>query len=256
MKKILLLIFLISFCLPEKTKIKFMFHPNRQLIKRLSSDPLVPRLSIGYNFSRKEILANIGGGVTMMEVNGKIIYQLGIQAGVFTVIRAQKPSFPIQSIDYFGSATMDWKVYKKNIFRLKFTHRSGHLSDEVNDANKNKIGFSRDYFSVMTYFLVNRFFDNYIELSAYANMHPKVKPLMAIYGVEIRDKEKSVSPYFGANIRFEQEFVFEPSINILVGITYGARGMVKTVLEFYSGRSLAGEHYRRRDNHFNINVIY
>jgi hypothetical protein len=114
---------------------KTVFLPDRPLFDALMADPRWPHFSMSYqHYTDGEGFENVGH-VTFGESfvfyrrNSLIRWELGLQAGVFSLFDLDAPSYDLINADYRVALPFSWR-WKPLSGTFRVLHHSSHLGDE------------------------------------------------------------------------------------------------------------------------------
>jgi hypothetical protein len=111
------------------------FLPGANLFEPLVADPRWPRFSIGYRYftdeARNVASATFGETIAVYRARGPYdgAWEVGFQAGVFSIFDLDSPSFDLVNSDFFAGLHATYRIGDlSTLFRVY--HQSSHLGDE------------------------------------------------------------------------------------------------------------------------------
>ena len=111
------------------------FLPGGNLFEPLIADPRWPRFSIGYRYfideARNVTWATFGETIAVYRDRGPYdgAWEVGFQAGVFSLFDLDSPSFDLVNSDFLAALHAAYRLGDLSTF-LRVFHQSSHLGDE------------------------------------------------------------------------------------------------------------------------------
>ena len=111
------------------------FLPAGNLFEALIADPRWPRFSIGYRYftdeARNVTSATFGETIAVYRDRGPYdgAWEVGFQAGVFSIFDLDAPSFDLVNSDFSAGLHAAYRIGDLSTF-LRVLHQSSHLGDE------------------------------------------------------------------------------------------------------------------------------
>ena len=144
---------------------EIVFLPDRRLFAPLLADPRWPHFSASYQrYLGDRELRNVGSAAfgesfallqTDAPFGGR--YELGLQAGVFSIFDFDSESFDLVNSDFLAAVTNTWRRSDLGV-QLRFYHQSSHLGDEFLLRNRvERINLSFEAFDLLLSYDVNEF---------------------------------------------------------------------------------------------------
>jgi hypothetical protein len=111
------------------------FLPGGNLFEPLIADPRWPRFSIGYRYftdeARNVASATFGETIAVYRDHGPYdgLWEVGFQAGVFSIFDLDSQSFDLVNSDFFAGLHATYRIGDLSTF-FRVLHQSSHLGDE------------------------------------------------------------------------------------------------------------------------------
>lgn len=130
---------------------EFGFLPGGNLFEPLIADPRWPHFSVAYqNYLGDQELNNVasvtfGESIALYRNRAPFggLWEVGFQAGVFSIFDLDGPSFDLINTDFGGGITASYRVKDFSTF-FRIFHQSSHLGDEFllrNPINRLNLSF-------------------------------------------------------------------------------------------------------------------
>lgn len=250
---------------PVKPDYELGFLPSGKLFDPLIADPRWPRFSMGYRYftdeGRNVGSATFGETIALYRARGPFrgLWELGFQAGVFSIFDLDAPSSDLVNTDFFAALQASYRVNDfSGMFRI--FHQSSHLGDEF--LLRNRIDRINLSFEGVDLKLSYRPFD-WLRLyggGAYLfDLDPAgIKPWATQAGIELQTPWR----FWGDSTRFvtaldlqhRQENKWSTETSIRGGLQFERPGSfmrkISLLLEYYKGYSPNGQFFDTKIEYF------
>lgn len=250
---------------PVKPDYELGFLPGDNLFEPLIADPRWPRFSMGYRYftdERRNVgSATFGETFALYRARGPArgLWELGFQAGVFSIFDLDAPSSDLVNTDFFAALQASYRLNDfSGMFRI--FHQSSHLGDEFLLRNRiDRINLSFEGVDVK---LSHRPYD-WLRLyggGAYLfDLDPRsIKPWATQAGIELQTPWR----FWGDSTRFvtaldlqhRQENNWSTDISLRGGLQFERPGSfmrkISLLFEYYNGHSPNGQFFNRSIEYF------
>lgn len=250
-----------------------VFLPKGQLFAPLFASPSWPAFAATYRYYlRDKELRNVGAanfGATIplyrnrAPFNGQ--WELGLQAGVFSIFDLDAKSKDLINSDFFVGAFSSYRLNDTSAM-LRLYHESSHLGDEFLLRNRVKrINLS---YEVLDLTLSQKFFD-FIRIYGgggylFDEEPPTLKSWVTHFGTELESPwsfaNDILQPIVGADFRLHEEHAWSTDFSIRGGVRLKNPLSVSRRLavlgEYFKGHSPNGQFYQRKVEYLGLGIYY
>ena len=247
------------------------FLPGSNLFEPLIADPRWPHFSIAYqNYLGDQELNNVasvtfGESIALYRNRAPFggLWEVGFQAGVFSIFDLDGPSFDLINTDFAGGITASYRVKDFSTF-FRIFHQSSHLGDEFllrNPINRLNLSFEGADLK-----LSYRFFD-WLRLYAggtylFDRDPSDLKPWVAQAGIELQSPWRfwgdSTRLIAAADLQHLQEHNWSTEISVRSGLQFerpqNFMRKIQLLLEYYNGHSPNGQFFDRKIEYIGTGV--
>lgn len=246
-----------------KPEYELGFLPGGNLFEPLIADPRWPHFSVAYqNYLGDQELKNVasvtfGESIALYRNRAPFggLWEVGFQAGVFSIFDLDGPSFDLINTDFAGGITASYRVKDFSTF-FRIFHQSSHLGDEFllrNPINRLNLSFEGADLK-----LSYRFFD-WLRLYAggtylFDRDPSSLKPWVAQAGIELQSPWRfwadSTRLIAAADLQHLQEHNWSTEISVRSGLQFerpqNFMRKIQLLLEYYNGHSPNGQFFDRK----------
>ena len=247
------------------------FLPGGNLFQPLIADPRWPHFSVAYqNYLGDQELNNVasvtfGESIALYRNRAPFdgLWEVGFQAGVFSIFDLDGPSFDLINTDFAGGITASYRVKNFSTF-FRIFHQSSHLGDEFllrNPINRLNLSFEGADLK-----LSYRFFD-WLRLYAggtylFDRDPSDLKPWVAQAGIELQSPWRfwgdSTRLITAADLQHLQEHNWSTEISVRSGLQFerpqNFMRKIQLLLEYYNGHSPNGQFFDRKIEYIGTGV--
>ncbi|HXV79134.1 MAG TPA: DUF1207 domain-containing protein [Candidatus Binatia bacterium] len=239
------------------------FLPGGNLFDPLIADPRWPHFSMAYqNYLDDRELNNVAAvsfGETIALYRNRLslggLWEVGFQAGVFSIFDLDGPSFDLINTDFVGGITASYRIREFSTF-FRIFHQSSHLGDEFllrNPINRLNLSFEGADLK-----LSYRFFSwlrLYTGGTYLFDQDPSdLKPWVTQAGIELQSPwtfwADSTRLITAADLQYLQENDWSAQISVRSGLQFerptNFMRKIQLLLEYYNGHSPNGQFYDRK----------
>jgi hypothetical protein len=186
---------------------------------------------------------------------------VGIQGAVFGRFTLTTITRDLISTDWIFAIPMTWHL-GDHWLRIRYHHKSSHIGDEyIARFDAQVSDYSRDVADFTGFYQVSP------ELGVYAgghwavNVHPKrSRRFLVRTGIETgaRENTGTFSPYAAADVQWEQNNSWKPTLNIQVGVwlpELAGQRSLRLAAEFLAGPSPQGQFRFENVRHLTLGFI-
>ena len=252
-----------------KPEYELGFLPGGNLFEPLIADPRWPHFSMAYqNYLDDQELNNVAAvsfGETIALYRNRIslggLWEVGFQAGVFSIFDLDGPSFDLINTDFVGGVTASYRIKEFSTF-FRIFHQSSHLGDEFllrNPINRLNLSFEGADLK-----LSYRFFDwlrLYTGGTYLFDRDPSsLKPWIAQAGLELQSPwrfwAESTRLITAVDLEHLQEHDWSTEISVRSGLQFerpqNFMRKIQLLLEYYNGHSPNGQFFERKIEYIGI----
>lgn len=236
--------------------------PQRELFAPLLADPRWPHFSAAYQrYLDDDELGNVGatafGGSFGLLRSPKRPYgsfELGFQAGVFSVFDLDSSSMDLVNSDFMVGLTVSHQIERLTSM-LRFYHQSSHLGDEYLLRNRvDRVNLSYEVLDLLFSFGPTNWLRLYGGGGVMVHRNPSLDRWLTETGIELVSPvtfwSGYVRPLAAADLQFRQESDWKLDLSTRFGVQIEhptlRRLRVQILGEYYRGRSPNGQFYGRR----------
>jgi hypothetical protein len=237
--------------------------PRASLFAPLSADPRWPKFTVAYSYyfgdsQFKHVgTAEAGASIAIVqnETRRSHSWEVGIQAGIFSIFDFGAPSTDLVNADYLGGLTFSY-AFDSFVFLTRFFHQSAHLGDEFllnNDVERINLSFEE--LEVLLSYDPRPWARVYGGAAAIVRIEPSNIDRWSLHaGAEFRpvtSKSKvRVQLLTAVDLQMWQQNDWIPDASFIVGATLDPIGessyRVDFLLRYYIGRSPNGQFFTDR----------
>ena len=256
---------------PGRPEYELGFLPGGNLFEPLIADPRWPHFSVAYqNYLGDQELNNVasvtfGESIALYRNRAPFggLWEVGFQAGVFSIFDLDGPSFDLINTDFAGGVTGSYRLENFSTF-FRIFHQSSHLGDEFllrNPINRLNLSFEGADLK-----LSYRFFD-WLRLYAgdtylFDRDPSDLKPWVAQAGIELQSPWRfwadSTRLIAAADLQHLQEHNWSTEISVRSGLQFerpqNFMRKIQLLLEYYNGHSPNGQFFDRKIEYIGTGV--
>jgi hypothetical protein len=237
------------------------FLPKGYLFAPLIADPRWPHFSISYQrFPDDPQLGNViavslGETFSLLRINtlSAGAWELGLQAGVFSIFDLDGPSSDLINADYIVGIPVTYRLGNFSALARVF-HQSSHLGDEFLLRNRvDRINLSYETVDLKLSYEVTKSLRIYGGGGYSFHREPReLAPGSAQYGVEVRSPwtllDGRLRPLAALDVQHREENNWQTDLSLRVGIQFETLPFfdrkLQLMLEYFNGHSPNGQFYR------------
>jgi Protein of unknown function (DUF1207) len=245
--------------------------PGGILFKPLIADPRWPHFSAAYQYyvdnRQFENVAAVTFGETFTIYRNRfrdVLWELGIQAGVFSLFNLGAESKDLINADYMAAAVAGFR-WRDVSALARVYHQSSHLGDEFLLANSSVQRVNLSYEGAD----LRLSYEFWPGLRIYGggggifDQDPSdLKPWYAQGGVEFRSPWPAgarIRPVAGVDVQTRQQNAWDPDVSARAGVEflgalYGRN--VQVLLEYFNGHSPNGQFYKDTIDYIGLGVHF
>jgi Protein of unknown function (DUF1207) len=247
------------------------FLPGGVLFKPLIADPRWPHFSAAWQHYfgdpqlKDAVAVSFGESFAIYRDRlGPILWELGLQAGVFAIFDMDTPSFDLVNADYMVGLPLSLR-YKDLSMQLRVFHQSSHLGDEfLLRTRTNRINLS--YQSVD--FKVSYELRSVLRLYAgggylFGQDPASLDPWSVQYGLELTSpwpsRPSRWRPIAAVDIQHHQENNWSTDVSARAGIEIDGVLLTRKLLfllEYFNGYSPNGQFYTDRVQYLGLGAHF
>lgn len=248
--------------IPADTRLPgLIWFPERSLFTPLLADPRWPRFSLSYQYYIDDdeldsvAAPNFGELFPLLHYSPEYggSWELGIQAGVFTIFDLTSESFDLINADYRVAVPVTY-AWGNWAAMLRFYHQSSHLGDEYLLRNQtDRVNVSYEGFSLLLSRDLPYGFRVYGGGGYLVHVDPGSLDRGSLQvGAEFTGRAFDGGfgvPVAGIDIQLEEESNWRPNVSPRAGVQFGEPfGLgrnLQVLLEYFDGKSPNGQFYER-----------
>jgi hypothetical protein len=245
--------------------------PGGILFKPLIADPRWPHFSAAYQYyinnRQLENVAAVSFGESFTIYRNQfqgVLWELGIQAGVFSLFNLDAASKDLINADYMAAAIAGFR-WKDVSALARFYHQSSHLGDEFLLANSSVRRVNLSYEGAD----LRLSYEFWPGLRIYGggggifDQEPSdLKPWYAGGGIEFRSPWPAgarIRPVAGVDVQTRQQNDWSPDLSARAGVEflsalYGRN--LQLLLEYFRGHSPNGQFYKDSIDYIGLGVHF
>ncbi|WP_010299215.1 DUF1207 domain-containing protein [Candidatus Odyssella thessalonicensis] len=257
----------------SKSKERIEILPNGAIYDTPVADPKWPQFTAGFQRHFKNVYGKnifelaFGENLALVRYRtAKLIYEIGVQAGLTGLMDFTKSPSRLVNSDYFVGLGLSIVYDKKWQNLIQFSHLSSHIGDEYIISKPRyldkRINLSYETLKWYTAYKFNSF-RPYIGVGYLVHKDPSsVKPLTFDIGFDYISEQKILWDkarfVLGANSFFWSETKFSPRFNVSTGIQMDnpvwAGRKLKFLINYTNGNSRHGQFYKKRENYLGLSI--
>lgn len=245
--------------LPTAEK-RFFLSRSPLLFEPLHADPRWPHLSLAYHDYRGDdgldsvAAASLGESFSLVRRGTEQTnrWEIGLQAGVFSIFDLDSDSFDLVNADYFVGPAF---VFRRDRFSAmaRVYHQSSHLGDEyLLRAQPERINLSYEVLDVLASYDVSDSLRVYAGGGYVLHSYTPLEPWLAQAGAEWFGEPfggSGIRPLLACDVQLREENDWRGDVSARVGIELAdpeaTEGRMQILLEYYRGRSPNGQFFEQ-----------
>jgi hypothetical protein len=247
------------------------FLPGGVLFKPLIADPRWPHFSAAWQHYfgdpqfKDAVAVSFGESFAIYRARlGPILWELGLQAGVFSIFDMDAPSFDLVNADYMVGLPLSLR-YTDLSMQLRVFHQSSHLGDEfLLRTRTNRINLSYQSVDFKVSYELRSVLRLYGGGGYLFGQDPaSLDPWSIQYGLELTSPWPSRParwrPIAAVDIQHHQENNWNPDISARAGIEIDGVLLTRKLqflLEYFNGYSPNGQFYTDRVQYLGIGAHF
>lgn len=245
--------------------------PGGMLFRPLIADPRWPHFSAAYQYYLEDHNLTSVGAVSFGETFtlyrnrlGPVLWELGLQAGVFAVFDLSTDSYDLMNADYFVAAVAGWR-WKDLSALTRIYHQSSHLGDEfiLNNPDVERIGLSYEAIDLKLSYEFWPGLRVYAGGSYLFDRTPSdLDPWVAQGGLEFRSPWPSagrVRPVAALDLQSREENKWSLDLSARAGLEFPGVLLgrnLQILLEYYKGHSPNGQFYKDKIEYVGLGLHF
>jgi hypothetical protein len=246
--------------------------PGGQLFNPLIADPRWPHFSASYQYYLGDPDLEHVGAVSFgesftlyRERLGQAWWEVGIQAGVFSVFDHEGESTDLVNADYFVAGVLGWR-YDHFSALARLFHQSSHIGDEFLLRNRiqDRVNLSYEGIDLKGSYEFADMFRVYAGVGYLFRRDPSsLDPWSTQAGLEFRSPWPDIAarwrPIAAVDIQQREENDWHPDLSIRAGIQLDgvlATRNLQLLLEYFSGYSPNGQFSREKIDYLGLGVHF
>jgi len=247
------------------------FLPKGYLFAPLIADPRWPHFSITYQGFLDDpqlgnvIAVSLGETFSLLRVNtlSAGAWELGLQAGVFSIFDLDGPSSDLINTDYIIAIPVTYRLRDFSAMARVF-HQSSHLGDEFLLRNRvDRINLSYETVDVKLSYEFTESLRIYGGGGYSFHREPReLAPWSAQYGVEVRSPwtllDGRLRPLAALDVQHREENDWQTDLSLRVGIQFEKLPFfdrkLQLMLEYFNGHSPNGQFYRDKIEYLGVGL--
>jgi len=248
--------------------------PKGLLFAPLIADPRWPHFSLVYQRFHED--ARLGNaaiaslGETFSLLRGPLgeqggAWEVGIQAGVFSLFDLDAPSGDLVNADYIVGFpfTYRWKGFSA---MARVYHQSSHLGDEfLIDNRVDRVNLSYETVDVRLSYEVAEWLRVYGGGGYIVRRDPEdLKPWSTQMGVELRSPRAyfggSLRPLAALDVQYREQNDWNPDLSLRAGVQFEKLPLfdrkIQLLVEYFNGYSPNGQFYRDKVEYIGLGVHF
>ena len=239
--------------------------PGGNLFEPPIADPRWPRFSIGYRYftdeARNVASATFGETIAVYRDRGPYdgLWELGFQAGVFSIFDLDSQSFDLVNSDFFAGLHATYRIGDLSTF-FRVLHQSSHLGDEFLLRNRiDRINLSFEGLDLKLSYALSDWLRLYGGGAYLFHRDPAdLKPWSTQGGIELQTPWR----FFADSARFvtaldlqnREENKWGTEVSVRSGLQFerpqGFGRRISLLFEYYKGHSPNGQFFNRKVEYF------
>jgi Protein of unknown function (DUF1207) len=245
--------------------------PGGQLFGPLMADPRWPHFSASYQYYVDDPQLRSVGAVSFGETIaiyrdrvGRGWWEIGIQAGIFSIFDLYAESKDLINTDFFASLLGGYQ-YRDFSAILRLAHQSSHLGDEyLLRSRQSRINLSWESVDVKASQILGEIVRLYAGAGYLFDQEPSsLKPWSVQAGVEFNSPwpppTAGIRPVGAIDVQGREENDWTPDLSIRAGVQID--GVIPTrrlqlLLEYFRGHSPNGQFFEQRLEYFGFGTHF
>lgn len=261
---------------PVEERFRVGVMPGGTLFTPLISDPRWPHFGASYQYHFKQHrfqdigelrnVAAVSLGESFSLYRGRLgdgWWEVGVQAGVFSVFDLDAESFDLINSDYLVGVPVSYRRGNLSAM-LRVAHESSHLGDELllREDAPERVGISFEVVDLRVSWEPG-------PLRVYAgggylfDVHPDLERWLVQYGVEFRSPwpppEAGWRPILGVEVQQREETDWNIDLSLRAGVQFDgilAPRNLQLLLEYYRGHSPNGQFFTEKIESLGIGLHF
>jgi hypothetical protein len=245
--------------------------PGGMLFRPLLADPRWPHFSAAYQYYLKDHNLDSVGAVSFGETFtlyrnrfGPVLWELGMQAGVFAVFDLSTDSYDLMNADYFVSGVLAARFKDFSVLG-RFYHQSSHLGDEfiLHNPEVERIGLSYEAIDLKLSYEFWPGLRVYGGGSYLVDRYPSdLDPWVVQGGLEFRSPWPSgarVRPIAALDLQSREENKWSLDLSARAGLEFPGVILgrnLQILLEYYKGHSPNGQFYKDKIEYIGVGLHF
>ena len=247
--------------------------PGGQLFEPLIADPRWPHFAAAYQYYVNEGQITHVGAVSFGETFtlyrdqlGRGWWELGIQAGVFSVFDLASESVDLINADYMAAVVLGYRDDKFSALARLF-HQSSHIGDEflLRNRVRNRVNLSFESIDLrLSYDLFDDALRVYGGGGYLFDQEPaSLRPWSLQWGAEFRSPwpgpQSSWRPIAAVDMQNREENDWQVDISARAGVQFGgvlASRNLQVLLEYFRGHSPNGQFYKQQVDYLGLGAHF
>ena len=244
--------------------------PGGQLFEPLIADPRWPHFGASYQYYLDDpTFRNVGAvslGESFMLYRGRLgsgWWEIGVQAGVFSVFDLDASSFDLINTDFLVAVPVSYRISDFSAM-LRVLHESSHLGDELllREDAPERVNVSFEAVDLRLSWEPGPF--RFYAGGAYLiNVSPDFERWIAQYGVEFRSpwppRAAGWRPVLGVDIQQREETDWNVDLSLRAGVQFDgilASRNLQLLVEYYRGHSPHGQFFTEKIEHIGLGLHF
>ena len=248
--------------------------PRGLLFAPLIADPRWPHFSLLYQRFHED--ARLGNaaiaslGETFSLLRGPIgekggVWEIGIQAGVFSLFDLDAPSGDLVNADYIVGFPFTYRA-KSFSAMARVYHQSSHLGDEFLIGNRiDRVNLSYEAVDVRLSYEVTEWLRVYGGSGYIVRRDPEdLKPWSTQMGVELRSPRAyfggSLRPLAALDVQYREQNDWNPDVSLRAGVQFEKLALferkIQLLAEYFNGYSPNGQFYRDKVEYIGLGLHF
>jgi hypothetical protein len=245
--------------------------PGGMLFRPLLADPRWPHFSAAYHYYLKDHKIDSVGAVSFGETFtlyrnriGPVLWEAGMQAGVFAVFDLGTESYDLLNADYFVAAATGFR-WKDLSMLARFYHQSSHLGDEflLHNSEVERIDLSYEAIDLKLSYEFWPGLRVYGGGSYLVDRYPAdLDPWVVQGGFEFRSpwpSQARVRPVAALDLQSREENKWSLDLSARAGLEFPGVILgrnLQILLEYYKGHSPNGQFYKDKIEYLGVGVHF
>ena len=245
--------------------------PGGVLFKPLVADPRWPHFAAAWqrylNDRQFSDIAAVSFGESFAFYRDRIAgawWEVGLQAGVFSVFDIDAESFDLVNADYLVGIPLTLR-YEDFTAMVRVFHQSSHLGDEfLLRTRTNRINLSYESIDLKLSYEFGDVLRTYVGGGYLFDQTPSsLDPLSAQYGIELRSpwpsRDSRWRPIAAVDVQHREENGWSADVSARAGIEIDGvllTRKLQILLEYFTGHSPNGQFYKDKVQYFGLGTHF